>query len=266
MASAAVIGAFGLLPAAAWLYVASRLARRRLPPEHRAAGRALVVAMSAGGAGIAMSAVAATMGDALGAAALPAAWIGTALGVAMAGGLVAYLAHLVTGSRHAVTLVAAGTIVAFAALVAVLLALEPTGAVANGWTIRFVFARASERANPILAVAVLAPAALASIAYLALLPRAADATARWRIALVGGGFALWLATALGTRLVGADTAPLALARAAGLVATLAVLLAYAPPRWASERWGVRNLAAEVARPPPDPLRIAALAARLRQLI
>lgn len=259
--------------AVAWLFVGARLLRRKQHARHRAAGRALALAFLAGGLYVALGALVGVLvlagGDAS-AIVLPAAWASAALGLVTVGGLVAYLAHLLTGSPRAVPIVSATYAVQLVALVALLLALKPVGAYTTGWTIRFAFARADASANPILAAAVLAPAAVASLAYLALLPRTQDATARWRIALVGGGFALWLTAALVGRIAQGDVPALAASRAASAIAGVAAVLAYSPPAFARARWGVRALASEVARAPPSDAereaRLAAIAARLRDLV
>lgn len=259
--------------AAAWLVVGARLLRRQQLPRHRAAGRALALAFLAGGVYVAVGAIVGAVvlvgGDAS-AIVLTAAWASAGLGLVTVGGLVAYLAHLLTGSPRAVPLVSAIYAAQLVAIVALLLALEPVGAYTTGWTIRFAFAHADASANPILASAVLAPAAVASVAYLALLPRTQDATARWRIALVGGGFALWLAAALAGRLAHGDPPALGASRAASAIAGAAAVLAYSPPAFARARWGVRALASEVARTPRSDAerdaQLAAIAARMRDLV
>lgn len=259
--------------ACAWLVIGARLMRRPQLPRHAAAGRALAVSFLAGGAHIGVNAVLGALvlaGADEATVALPSAWAGALLGVLTVGGLVAYLAHLLTGSPRAVPAVAGVYVVQTLGLVAILRWLGPVGAHTTGWTVRFDFAHATDAANSLLATVILAPAALASAAYLSLLPKTSDPTARWRIALVGGGFVLWIAAAVAGRFTGTGSSGLALARLAAVLAAGAVVLAYSPPAFARARWGVRALASEIAPPiVPDPereARRAAVIARMRDLI
>lgn len=274
MADAQTIAAFSLgLPAAvAFAYVGLLLAQRPLASEHRAAGRAFALAWLAASLTTLLSLVvdaAYLAGVLTPGVGLVAAWANLVFGLVLLGGIVAYLAYLLTGSPLAVPLVAAFYAIQLAAVSTLLALMEPVGASPTGWSIRFEFANGPAEANGWIAIALMAPALAASLGYLGMLPRAGSATARWRIGLVGGGLALWSATAIATRILQAPET-FGLARAAGALLALAVALAYIPPRWAMRRWGLESMQGEVLSPRLDPAKLAAyhaeMARRVQDLI
>lgn len=275
MSDAWLLGAagLGLLCATIWAYVASLLLRRPVSDEHRTAARAFGIAWLAASAYALLNAIlslAFAWGELPASLAFAIAWGTVIAGMTMLATLVMYLAHLLTGRRRAIPIVAALSFSQMAATIVVIALLHPVGVETTGWTTRFVFARSATAANAMLAISGLVPAALASLGYLAAYPKATTVTARWRIALVGGSLTLWVATAILVRTPLVADGFLGSARLAAALAALAVWAAYAPPRWAQERFGVESLAEEIAhRPRPrvqDPMAALALQQRLRDLL
>lgn len=249
--------AVGLASGAAFAFVGALLLRRDVPREHKPASRAFGLAWLAG-AVCAWTTAAATAGAL---PAMAAAWISLVFGTLLLGGAVSYLAYLLTGHRLVVRACAAAYLALLSASVAVVLALQPESAVTSGLATRFEFGATGRDHAAWLTALLFAPVVLASAGYLGLYPVAATPTARWRIALVGGGLALWSSLALAARL-SEQPALGAPVRVAGALLAGAVLLAYAPPAWARRRWGVEALRAEI----PPPVRSAAdRAAREAQL-
>lgn len=257
--------ALGLASATAFVWLGAALMRRRLPPEHRAAGRAFALGWLLAGACAYLAALMPFASE----LSLAAAWGNALLGVAMLACIGAYLAYLVTGSSRAIPAVALLYTLLLGAVFAAMTVLHPKNAIATGWSLRFEFAEHSDAANVWIAVVSFLPVVVGSGLYLAMLPKAADRTQRWRILLVGSGLALWSSTALAARIVNTDDA-FALARLAGALLALAAILAYSPPRWIRARWSIADVSAELPRRPATReqrmARRVAAQARLRELV
>jgi hypothetical protein len=187
----------------------------------------------------------------------------------MLGGIMGYLAYLMTGSPRAIPIVAALYGVQLVIISIVIASMHPSAAVATPWSIQFDFVDASDAANSWIAVVLLLPVVVASASYLAMLGRTESATARWRILLVGGGLTLWSAAAIVGRIAGAPEA-FVIARLAGALLAFAVVLAYAPPTWATRRWGILGVRGELPPKPPNPAERAArreaVGQRVRELV
>lgn len=90
-------------------------------------------------------------------------------------------------------------------------------------------------------VAIGVPQIVGSLAYLALLPRLTDRTARYRVGLMALALAAWFAGSFAAAGPDVDS-PIVLARPLlGLVAAASVVAAYAPPSWVRRRFGVHGL-------------------------
>lgn len=254
-----------LASAAAFLIVGTRLAAREVPEPHRPAARAFGVAwIAAGTHSLVLACAAAGLIEGI-----VAAWSALVLGTAVLAGVVSYLAYLLTGSRLAVPIVVAAYLALLAASAAIVTAFGPAGAEVTAAGARFRFAGAPPAANGWIALALLAPAVLASIAYLAMFPLVPTATARWRVALVGGGLLLWSSAAILAR-IGGTMDGLPFVRATGAALAAAVLVAYMPPAWVRRRWGIERIDGELPAEPANPaLRAAseeALGRRVRELV
>lgn len=114
-----------------------------------------------------------------------------------------------------------------------------------------------EQANPLsgwetnaIVVLLLVPPIVALASYLRLYWHVDTRTQRYRIPVIGLSIGLWLAGTLLVHLAGASEAtlwPLA-SKLAGLVAAVAVLMAYFPPSWIRSR-GVKPLGADKEESP-----------------
>ncbi len=98
----------------------------------------------------------------------------------------------------------------------------------------------------ILAILLLVPQIMGSIAYFTLYFRVTDMTQKYRILLVSGSIIVWFLSpyaALAGGLAQHDWWQLA-SRFIGLAAALTILMAYLPPRWLKQRYGIISLSDE----------------------
>lgn len=262
--------AIGLGSAACFAWVAAVHLRRPLPRDHRLAGRAFAWSWVGASAVALLNAVVLLADDAQMLSpgwALAFVWANGVTGLLMLAGVMAYLAYLLTGNRLAVPVVGVAYAAQLAALVYVLLRLEPSAAVATGWTLQFRFAEG--QTAPWIPLVLLVPALLASACYLGMIAKAEEPTARWRIGLVGGGLTMWSGAAILVRLADSPDA-FVVARIAGAILAICAVVAYAPPTWARERWAIQSIHGELPRVPPTPAQIEArrmaLGRRMRELV
>ena len=157
-------------------------------------------------------------------------------------GLVYYLPYLYTGRRTLFIPIVLVYVLYNLLQIANLMVHPPTGFAIQGWRPTLE----PQAPLPILLsglVLLLLPPLAAAIAYLLILRRVSDATTRYRIALVSGSILAWLASVLlisQPALASADVWQFA-SRAVVLLSAVALYLAYRPPRFARERWGVAAL-------------------------
>lgn len=166
-------------------------------------------------------------------------------------GLVSYLAFIYTGSPTAFrlsTLFHGALLVALAWLVAVR---PPTGVVLGAYSAQLQYdSELPPAATAALLAGIILPALAAAVGYASLYFRTNDRSARYRIAMVSGAFVMWFGIAGFATPTGLNELawwPVA-SRVVAFVATLMVLAAYQPPRWAREAFGLR---AAAARPAPE---------------
>jgi hypothetical protein len=186
--------------------------------------------------------------------------------VVMFWGLMSYIAYLVTGRAGALRWTTRLYALQLVALLLVVVALDPTGAHAAGWTVAFDYAHGDfEAANVAFALVFLLPPLLAAIAYLGLWIRVRDPAARLRIALVGGSITAWLVNALlSARLPNEDDALQVTLKALGIVIALGPLVAYRPPRALAGRLPVHS--GEVTRSASSPEQKARAHEELRRRV
>ncbi|MDE1819215.1 MAG: hypothetical protein KGJ23_02720 [Euryarchaeota archaeon] len=93
----------------------------------------------------------------------------------------------------------------------------------------------------------LLPEIVGAVLYLTLYRRTTDRTVRFRILMVGGGLLGWLGSSSILALVGASgsLAGLVFTRTTGVVAALAILMAFRPPEWVRTRFDLNPPALEV---------------------
>lgn len=266
--------AMNLLQAALWLYVATMLARRPVPDSSRLPSRLFAswwLALGLHSLLLASLALAGAFGVRSGTLVVAAIYVGAVLLPMMFFGLLAYLLYIYTGSIRLVRGLAALYGVQLVGFLALIASFEPQGIrVGRGWNPGADYGDPPARAGNIaIAAGFVLPPLIASMAYLRLYSRVDDATRRWRIALVGGAIFVWFLGLLLQPVV-AGTAAHFTVRLLGILAALAVIFAYEPPKGVAARYGVHRLDEEPVALPIDPLlearRNAALAERAEQLI
>lgn len=172
---------------------------------------------------------------------------------AMLAGLVYYLLYLYTGDRRAIPAVSIGYSL-FLVLAVLFIELQDPYIGIDPETGERGLLYAKEAVpwiGALFSVLLIGPPFVAAIAYAALFFRTDDRTARYRIAMVSGGFILWfgfsLLGTLGALAAGTAGEEPSFARELtgqilGVFAALLVLLAYYPPRWVKGRMQVRSVA------------------------
>lgn len=163
--------------------------------------------------------------------------------VAALWGLVSYLLYIYTGDARAFTLSTIFHAGLLAALVYIVAERPVTSVALGDYGVRLEYSSELGAAvTAVLSGAILLPVLGAAIGYATLYFRTKDRSARYRIAMVSGAFIFWFGS------VGAASAlklnaiawwPVA-SRVIALIATLMVLAAYLPPRWAQNAYGIRS--------------------------
>jgi hypothetical protein len=158
-------------------------------------------------------------------------------------GLVFYLSYLFTGRRSLLWPIAG--VYALYELLQVWQALRSsaTGVFVRNWRPTLAIAPpASATFTALSLLLLLVPPLAGAIAYLGLLGRTSDATSRYRIGMVAGSILAWLASVLAISIpVALGDAWQVASRAVVIASALALYLAYRPPRWVRERYGVEAL-------------------------
>lgn len=163
-------------------------------------------------------------------------------------GLIGYLLFVYTGNGAWLARAAAFYAVLGVLLVAHITWARPIDVAITPWTVEVVLDRESALFTRVFAAAYLVPPLAATIAYLGLLPRAADAAQRRRVLLVGGGLLVWFASALLARLSEADAWQAFVRVGLGIGVALAVLAAFpAAPRAQPDREAREDALRERAR-------------------
>jgi hypothetical protein len=236
----AVVGLVNALTALTFAAVGLRLLRRPVLAEDRFAMRALTVWWWCLGLFLALQA-ALTLAAVQGTVSVPAStWVRYATGPLLAvgsWGLCFHILYLATGKRGVAPLLAAYfTLVALAydaaAYLHPIVALAPAA-----WEVTPTYSPPLE-GNP-LWTAVLAgvgvPLLAACVAYLALAGKLDARDQKRRVVLVSCGILLWVGSGLAAQLAGGPLARFFTITVLGLLAALAVFLAYFPPAWLRRR-------------------------------
>lgn len=163
-------------------------------------------------------------------------------------GLLYYLLYLFTGNRRSFLPLTLFYIIYYILLVYYTTASIPEGVEVGRWSTTLIYR--TPLTGPffvILAVLLLFPQIIGSIAYFTIYFRVTDATQRYRILLVSGSILVWLLSpyvALAGGIAQNDWWHLA-SRFIGLAASLTVLMAYLPPYWLKQRYGLLSLSDEL---------------------
>ena len=159
-------------------------------------------------------------------------------------GLLYYLIYLFTGNRRLLQSLAVFYITYYVLLVYYTTASVPDSVEVGRWSTTLV--NRAPLTGPffvILAISLLLPQIIGSIAYFTLYFRVTDVTQKYRILLVSGSMIIWLLSpyiALAGGLAQDDWWQFA-SRFIGLAAALTILMAYLPPRWLKQRSGIISL-------------------------
>jgi len=162
-----------------------------------------------------------------------------------------YLVYLYTGSRRSFYALGAFYALLYLGFIALIAWVgSPQRITDNGWMLRtepeLQLSGGAARWFGVAFIAILlGPQIVAAIAYARLYRKTQDRTQRFRIALLTGAILVWFGT---SAIVGAASNPHAVnvpwqivQRILSVAAPLAILLAYKPPRWVRERYGVRSV-------------------------
>jgi len=159
-------------------------------------------------------------------------------------GLVYYLIYLFTGNKRWLPPLAISYIVYYVLLVYYTTASIPDSVKVGRWDTTLIYrAPLTGPFFVILAVLLLLPQMIGSIAYFTLYFRVTDVTQKYRILLVSGSIIVWFLSsyvALAAGLAQQDWWQLA-SRLIGLAAPLTILMAYLPPHWLKQRYGIISL-------------------------
>jgi len=162
-------------------------------------------------------------------------------------GLLYYLIYLFTGNRQSLVLLTVFYIIYYVLLVYYITASIPSDVTVGRWNTTLVY-----RTPPtgpffiILIVLLLLPQIIGGLAYFTLYFRVSDVTQKYRILLVSWSIISWFLSplvALAGGLAQQDWWQFA-SRFIGLAAALIILMAYLPPRWLKQRYGIISLTDE----------------------
>jgi hypothetical protein len=159
-------------------------------------------------------------------------------------GLLYYLIYLFTGNRRLLPPLVVFYIIYYVLLVYYTTASIPDSVEVGRWSTTLI--NRAPLTGPffvILAALLLLPQIIGSIAYFTLYFRVTDVTQKYRILLVSGSIIIWLLSpyaALAGGLQRQDWWQI-VSRLIGLAAALTILMAYLPPHWLKQRYGIISL-------------------------
>ena len=162
-------------------------------------------------------------------------------------GLLYYLIYLFTGNRRLLPPLAISYIIYYVLLVYYTTASIPDRVEVGRWSTTLI--NRTPLRGPffvILAVLLFLPQIIGSIAYLTLYFRVTDVTQKYRILLVSGSIIVWFLSpyaALAGGLSQQDWWQF-VSRLIGVAAAATILMAYLPPRWLKQRYGIISLSDE----------------------
>lgn len=162
-------------------------------------------------------------------------------------GLLYYLMYLFTGTTRWLVPLAVFYALYYILLIYYLTASIPEGIRVEPWRTNLIY-----RASPtgpfflLLIVLLLLPQIIGGLAYFTLYFRISEVTQRYRVLLVSWSIIVWFLSpllALAGGLSQQDWWQL-VSRFIGLAAALTILMAYLPPRWLRQRYGIVSLSDE----------------------
>ena len=163
-------------------------------------------------------------------------------------GLLYYLIYLFTGNRNLLGLLAVLYIIFYILLVYYITASSPEGVNVERWSTGIAYR--NPPAGPfiiLLIVLLLVPHIIGGFAYFLLYFRVTEITQRYRILLVSWSIIIWFISpfaAVASGLSEQDWWQF-VSRLIGLAAAVTILMAYLPPHWLKQRYGVISLTDEI---------------------
>jgi hypothetical protein len=163
-------------------------------------------------------------------------------------GLLYYLIYLFTGNRRSLVPLAIFYMIYFFLLVYYITASTPGDVNVGRWNTTLVYrAPLTGPFFVMVVVLLLLPQIIGGLAYFSLYFRVQEATQKYRVLLVSWSIIIWFLSplfALAGGLAQQDWWQFA-SRLIGLAAALTILMAYLPPRWLKQRYGIISLNDEI---------------------
>ena len=162
-------------------------------------------------------------------------------------GLLYYLIYLFTGNRRSLVPLAIFYLIYYILVVYYLTASMPGNVNVGRWETSLVYR--APPTGPFVAIVLamlLLPEIIGGLAYFSLYFRVQEATQKYRVLLVSLSIIVWFLSpliSLAGGLAQQDWWQLA-SRLIGLAAPLIILMAYLPPRWLKQRYGIISLSDE----------------------
>jgi hypothetical protein len=164
-------------------------------------------------------------------------------------GLLSYLLYLYTGGRRIRLGLAVFYVVFFAFLVWLIQDMQPVAEIAEDGTSSLGYLNERPRGDPLLLAASLllvGPLFAGGIAYGLLYFRVQGRSQKYRVAMVAGAFIFWFGSSITSTIVlnlaGIEDTPIwwtLTSQLIGLAAAIMVLMAFQPPAWLRQRFGVQ---------------------------
>jgi hypothetical protein len=162
-------------------------------------------------------------------------------------GLLYYLIYLYTGNRNSLVLLAVFYLVFYILLVYYINASSPQGVTVARWTAGVAYGNAPAGIFIILLIVLLLlPPLIGGLAYFMLYFRVTEITQKYRILLVSWSIIIWFLSPLAAAAGGLSQKDWwqFVSRLIGLAAAASILMAYLPPRWLKQRYGILSLSDE----------------------
>lgn len=163
-------------------------------------------------------------------------------------GLVYYLTYLFTGNRRLLLPLVIFYFIFYMLVIYYVAAGVPDHVAVSRWSTTLVSQNELPQAVAVLIIVLLLfPQILGSLAYFTLFFRVQEITQKYRVLLVSWSMLIWFASPLLSLIGDMDQQDWwqLIGRSIGLAAALTILMAYLPPRWIRQHYGVLSLDDEV---------------------
>ena len=162
-------------------------------------------------------------------------------------GLLYYLIYLFTGNRKWLGLLVVFYLVFYVLLVYYITASAPSGVNVERWTATVSYSiPPSSVFITLLIILLLVPQIISGLAYFLLYFRVTENTQKYRILLVSWSIILWFVSPFAAEAGGLSDQDWwqVASRLIGLAAAFTILIAYMPPRWLKQKYGILSLSDE----------------------